>query len=339
MSPKIRLGIGLAAAAAATAAALAHAPAAAQSGKAYFSDKTVTYVVATAPAGGYDTYGRLIVEQMQKYLPGSTFVVRNMPGAGHLVGANYIAMSKPDGLTIGTFNTGLIYNQLIKLDGMKFDLTQLSWIGKAATEPRVVVVTEQSGIKSFADLASAKQTVAFATAGVGSSAYTESTMLLKALKLNASVKTGYNGTEDMMAMRRGEIQAGIASRSSYEQFVINGYGKFIAQIGGSEKDVPQLVTFAKDDTAKALITLVQSLGDIARLTVGPGGIPADRLDALRTAYKQALEDRELLEKAKKLNLPIEPLYGNDALALIKTALVQPADTIELLKASLEQPKK
>jgi tripartite-type tricarboxylate transporter receptor subunit TctC len=337
MKLTLRYAAGLAAAALCSVAA-ASGPASAQTGKAYFADKSITYIVSTAPAGGYDTYGRLVSEYMQKHLPGSTFVVRNMPGAGHLVGANVIALSKPDGLTIGTFNTGLIYNQLVKLEGMKFDLAQLSWIGKAASEPRILVVSTQSGIGTYDDLANSKVPISFATAGVGSSAYVESVMLLKALKLPATVKTGYNGTEDMMAMRRGEIGAGIASRSSYVPFVANGYGKFIAQIGGTEKDLPQLITFAKDDTARALITLVQSLGDIARLTVGPPGIPADRLAALREAYKQSLEDPELRAKAAKLNIPIEPLYGDDALALIKKALVQPPETIELLKASLEAPK-
>ena len=64
-------------------------PALAQGGADYFKGKTVTYIVATAPGGGYDLYGRLVAEYMQRYLPGSTFVVRNLPGAGHLVGTNY----------------------------------------------------------------------------------------------------------------------------------------------------------------------------------------------------------------------------------------------------------
>ena len=85
-----------------------------QADKAFFNGKTVTYIVATSPGGGYDTYGRLVAEYMQKYLPGSTFVVRNMPGAGHLVGTNALFASKPDGLTLGTSNTGLIYTQLAK---------------------------------------------------------------------------------------------------------------------------------------------------------------------------------------------------------------------------------
>ena len=177
---------------------------------------------------------------MQKYLPGSTFVVKNVPGAGHLVGTNTIYAAKPDGLTIGTFNTGLIYNQLIGLDGVKFDLTKMSWIGKASSEPRVIVIAPQSPIKTFAQLREQKEPVNFATAGIGSAAYVETLMLTNLLKLPIKIQTGYSGNDDQLAMRRGEIVGTVSSRSTVEQFMQNGFARFIAQIGGSEKDFPQL---------------------------------------------------------------------------------------------------
>ncbi len=43
------------------------APAHAQTGTAFYAGKAVTYIVATAPGGGYDAYGRLVSEYMQKY--------------------------------------------------------------------------------------------------------------------------------------------------------------------------------------------------------------------------------------------------------------------------------
>src|SRR5436190_5130071 len=138
-------------------------PGIAQTGADFYKGKTVTYIVATPPGGGYDFWGRLVSEYMQKYLPGSTFVVKNMPGAGHLVGANATYASKPDGLTIGTFNTGLIYAQIIKLDGAKFDLSKMSWIGKAATEPRVLAIASHSPIMTFDDLRAQKAPLNFAT--------------------------------------------------------------------------------------------------------------------------------------------------------------------------------
>jgi hypothetical protein len=121
--------------------------------------------------------------------------------------------------------------------------------------------------------------------------------------------------------------------------VANGYGHFIAQIGGSEKDLPQLAPQVTDPNGKALVALVQSKGDIARLTAGPPGIPKDILEALREAYRQALTDKELLDKAQKLGLPIEPLYGEDVLKKVKEALNQSPVTVALLKSALEAEKK
>lgn len=316
--------------------AIGASPGFAQTGADFYKGKTVTYIAATSPGGGYDLYGRLVAEFMQKHLPGSTFVIKNMPGAGHLVGANAIYAAKPDGLTIGIFNTGLIYNQVLKNPGVKFDLAQMSWIGKAASDPRTITIGAQSPIKSFKDLAESKETVNFSTGGIGSSAYVETIMLSNVLKLPIKLLTGYSGGDDQMAVRRGEIVGSVSSRSSWEPFVKNGYGRFIAQIGGKHTDVPQLASMVTGPTAQSAIALIQSQGDIGRLTAGPPGIPQDRLDALRAAYRAAMEDKELLAKAEKLQVPIDPLYGDEVLNRIKAALDQTPETIALLKDAMEK---
>ena len=120
-----------------------------------------------------------------------------------------------------------------------------------------------------------KQPQNFSTGGIGGSAYIETMMLTHALKLPIKMLSGYYGGDDYGAMRRGEVIGTISSRSTWEQFVSNGYARFIAQIGGTSKDAPQLrdlVTDA-DPKAKALIALVQSQGDLQRFTAGPPGIP------------------------------------------------------------------
>src|SRR5262249_53967550 len=150
-------------------------------------------------------------------------------------------------------------------------------------------------------------------------------------KLNVKILTGYNGNEDQLAMRRGEVVGAIASRSSWEQFIKNGYGKFIAQIGGNETDVPQLAALVTDASAKALVALVQSQGDISRLPGGPRAIPADRLEALRAAYRKARENKELQARAEKLERPVEPLYGDEVLKAVTAALAQTPETVALLK--------
>ncbi|MFH1077639.1 MAG: tripartite tricarboxylate transporter substrate-binding protein [Pseudomonadota bacterium] len=105
--------------------------------------------MATKPGGAYDAYARLIGKYMQKYLPGSTIIVKNLPGAGHIIGANETYLAKSDGLTIGTFNTGLIYSQIVGQTGIRFDLGKYNWIGKANAEPRVFIVSIKSPYKSI----------------------------------------------------------------------------------------------------------------------------------------------------------------------------------------------
>jgi len=320
---------------------LCAAPARAQSvpGADHYNGKTVSYIVATAPGGNYDTYGRLIAEFMQRSLPGSTFVVRNMPGAGHLIGANALYASKPDGLTIGTFNTGLIYTQLAGHKGIKFDLKDMSWIGKASTDPRVIAVAAQSSIKTFADIAASKDTLNFATSGPGGANYVEILGLAATMKLPIKMLSGYNGTEDQLAMRRGEIAGTIASRSAFEQFVKNGYGRFVAQFGGSETDVPQMSALVKGEEATRLVQLITVQGDIGRLTAAPPAVPAAQLATLRAAYRAALEDPDLMARAKKSDMPIEPSYGEDVARAVATALQQPPRVVELLKEAFASDKK
>ena len=175
----------------------------------------------------------------------------------------------------------------------------------------------------------------FASSGVGSASYVETRMLIDALKLPIKIIPGYSGTEGEMAMRRAEVFGTIGSRSSFDGFVKNGYGRFIAQIGGKDKDVPQLSSLVTDTNGKTMIALIASQGEIARLTAGPPNIPKERLEALRGAYKKAMEDKDLKARVAKLGIPLDPDYGDDVLQQVKAAINQSPETIALLAKTLD----
>lgn len=314
---------------------LAGAQAHAQSAEAFYHGKTVTYIVATAPGGGYDTYGRLIARYLGKYLADAKVIVQNVPGAGHIVGADELYVARPDGLTIGTFNTGLIFAQLLKLQGVKFDLANMSWIGKASSDPRVLVLSKSSGIKNWQELTDAsKPPFKFYVGGVGSAAYMDTKMAVEALHLNVDIIPGFNGNEGEMSMLRGETVGTIGSASSLRSFVEQGSGFIALAMGGKENNsLPQAAQFAKTDRDRQLISLIAAESEIERLTAGPPGIPADRLAYLREAYMKALADPALLADAKRLNLPIDPADGPTTEKTIKGALDQSPDTIALLAAA------
>jgi tripartite-type tricarboxylate transporter receptor subunit TctC len=304
---------------------------------AMFRGKTITYIVATGPGGGYDTYGRLIVRYMQKYLPGSRILVRNVPGAGHIVGANTIYAAKPDGLTIGMFNTGLIYDQLLKRQGVMFDLANFSWIGKASDDTRVLLISKASGVRSFDQIVASKVPVKLAAPGIGSAGYIETRILQSAFKLNVQIVPGFDGNQGEMSMLRNEVAGQIGTAASLAQFVKNGNGFYALAISETDKlpGVPRAMALVKDDKGRKMIELVSILSEIGRLTAGPPGIPAPTLAVLRIAMDKTMADPQFLADARKLQLPIAPASGAEVETLIRHALAQPSETIALLKAAAQ----
>lgn len=299
-----------------------------------FRGKTITYIVATTAGGGYDTYGRMIARYMPKYLPGSRIIVRNVPGAGNIIGANAIYTARPDGTTIGMFNTGLIYNQLIGSAGMNFDIAKFTWLGKAATEARAVVLSTNSGIKSFDDMIKARD-VKFATSGVGTASYFDTRILADALKLNIQVVNNFTGNTGELSMRRGEVAGQIGTVESLEQFVKSGAGFYALEISGSQAKlpgVPNVAQYATEERAKKLVALLQAMSELGRLQAAPPGVPAETLAVLRTAMQQTIKDPGFVADSEKLNLPIDFLPGDVVTEKIKAALSQPADVVTALKA-------
>ncbi|MCZ6894152.1 MAG: tripartite tricarboxylate transporter substrate-binding protein [Gammaproteobacteria bacterium] len=318
--------------------AFAACPPAIAADAAFYRGKTVTYIVATDPGGGYDTYGRLIARYMQKHLPGSRFVVRNIPGAGNIIGTNMIFASRPNGLTIGMFNSGLIYNQLMDTQGIRFDLTKMSWIGKASNQIRVMVIGTNSGIGSFEEMLQATEPVKFSSPGIGSAGYLDS-RILDTIFPQFDIQTipGFDGAEGELSMIRGEVDAQVAIASSLEQFVNSGHGYFGLAMSPLAReilpDVSLAADYVTDPESHRLLGLLEALSDLGRLTSGPPGIPADLLAVLREAHAKSINDPELLAEARNINIPIDAGSGEFVESRIREVLTQTPETIALLKGA------
>jgi tripartite-type tricarboxylate transporter receptor subunit TctC len=298
------------------------------SGAEFFRGKTVTYIVATSPGGGHDFYGRLAARHMERQLPGSTFIVRNVPGAGHLIGANTIYGSKPDGLTIGTFSTGITISQIIGKEGIRFDMTKMSWVGKGATDTRVLLITDKAGFKDFNDLKNAKREIKLSTAGVGTGAYNETLIVARAFDLPLRAMLGYSGSERAMGMMRGEIDGVIGGESSVEELGGMAGGRFLLAFG-DVPNTPNARDFVTNDTQRKVVELIEGQGVIYRLCAGPPDIPPQRLAALRQAFMAAYTSKELQAEAGKR--PVVPLSGEQVARMIADVINQPPEIVALLK--------
>nr|TFG54905.1 MAG: hypothetical protein E4H34_01590 [Hyphomicrobiales bacterium] len=300
-----------------------------------FGGKTITYIVSTSPGGIYDAQSRLLARYLQEQLPGSRIIVRNVPGAGHIVGANTIYAARPDGLTIGTFNTGLIYAQLLERPGIRFDLEEMSYIAKATSDTRALLVSKLSGLNSIEDIMGSPTPVLYAASGVGSAAYIETRILQDALNLPLQIVPGFEGTEGELSMLRGEVAAQVGTATSLQPFVDNGGGHFVLVLSDTDAyvGIPRADEYARDEHGRQLLSLVSTLSQIGRLTAGPPGIPADILQVLRQAVMAAMADPGYLADAMLLDLPSDPASGDRVEAMVREALSQSPEMIAYLKSA------
>lgn len=303
--------------------------------KPFYEGKTITLIVATRPGGGYDFYGRLMARFMQKYLPGSTIIVKNVPGAGHIIGTNEIYHAKPNGLTFGTFNRALPLGQVAGLEGIKFDLSKMSWLGSPTTEEYSLIVSTKTPWRSLEDVLKAEKVV-LSSAGVGSISHVIPMLFAQMVGvMNVKLVTGYSGGEAELAMMRGEIEGQWGSWASLRAFVEDGHGVpviFITQkpIKGYE-NVPLLQNVITEEKHKPVVELMLAINVLGRPFAGPPEILQDRLKVLQDAFRKACGDPELGKLAEKVERPIEYISGDEAVSLVKNLMTLPPEVLKSIK--------
>src|SRR5467141_4521494 len=117
----------------ALAAALASFAAGAQT----FPTRPVHLMVPFPPGGATDIIGRLVSAKMQDVW-GQPVVVENKPGAGTVVGTEYVAKSAPDGYTLGMVVTAYVINPSLRADLPYNTLKDLSGVTQVSVQHLVM---------------------------------------------------------------------------------------------------------------------------------------------------------------------------------------------------------
>jgi tripartite-type tricarboxylate transporter receptor subunit TctC len=304
-------------------------------GASFYEGKTITIVVGYKPGGGYDRYARLIAKYLPKYIPGNPgAIVQNMPGASSVIAANHLfSVAKPDGLTIGTFNNATVVAQLIKVEGVRFDLTKFAWLGSAASDAVILSVRSDLPYRTADDLRKAKQFV-IGTTGPGSSTHDFPALLEEFAGFDFKLVPGYSSSADvMLALERKEVDGRAGSYDSIKPFIDRGLVRPIIRNRTSAPGIEKLPVdenLATSPRGKLVMAVNAVPTQIYRPFVAPPATAKEALKILRDAFANVLKDKDLLAEAEKGKMTIDYVAPDDALKVVAEVLGHPPDVVQTL---------
>ena len=237
----------------------------------FYQGKTLRVIVASASGGGSDIVARLMMRHLPRHIPGSpTVIVENMPGAGEIVGTNYVyGKAKADGLT-ALFATGTPINQLIELPGIEFDVTKMPIIGGSSESVAAFVRSDKTGVKSARDLLNPKGAIVIGGSGYGS---IKDVSMLAAMNLlgvkSPTYVTGYGSAGPIrLAYERGEVnftqETAVGISRSVMPWVREGWTSMLYQVGFLDAKG----NVAKDPVWKELGIDAPSIAEVYRTIYG-----------------------------------------------------------------------
>jgi tripartite-type tricarboxylate transporter receptor subunit TctC len=302
------------------------APAAsAKDAAAFYKGKNLILVVPYRPGGGYDTWGRLLAPYLGKYT-GSRVIVKNLPGAGGMLGVNEVYNAAPNGLTINIQNAvASVTNQMAGVKGVRYDLLKYSWIGRVTTDRRVLAMRKGAPVKTIQELMNSKKPIKIGATGLGGSTYVDAVITKGALNLPIEIIHGYDSSSEIdLGLLRGEIDGTYGSYSSRLKMVKGGE-QFIILQSGTERSsvlakVPTWFEVTPTDKAKQVLKVLNAMHATGRPLAAPPGVPADRLAFLQEAFDKTMKDPDFIKSAKKAKREVNYLSGKDMKNLIQTSL-------------------
>ena len=270
-------------------------------------NRPIKFVVGFGPGGANDLVARAVAEGVSKQL-GQPVIVENKPGAGSVVGGDYVAKTTPDGYTFYAGAAGGIVTIPMLRSNMPYKQEDLVPVGMMAVSPSIIVVNADSPIQNFKDLlakAQVKSGVTFATAGTGSTPH----FVAEMLKLYAGggiyeIIPYKSGSEGVFAVVSKQVDA-----TSEASVVV------LPQIEGG-KLRPLASTWNKRITRLPNVPTTKELG-YPNLFIGhwsgifaPKGTPPEVIAKMNSAIQAALDTNAL--KARLIPQGIEPTPGTQA---------------------------
>lgn len=245
----------------------------------------VRLVVPSSPGGGTDTLTRRITPAFSQRL-GQKVVVDNRPGAGSIIGNDYVSHAKPDGYTVlmGISTLVILPSTYKKLPYNA--LTDLAPITQTIAAPNILVVHPSLPVKSVKELIAFSRKrpgkLDYASAGQGSNPHLSMALFLNMTNLKM-VQIPYKGLGPALVdVMTGRVPVVVGTMLSTLRHVRSGRLHALATTGAKRSSaLPNIPTVSQAGVKGYLVTQWYGL-------FAPAGTPKARITKLNSAMVGAL---------------------------------------------------
>ncbi|HSD55006.1 MAG TPA: tripartite tricarboxylate transporter substrate binding protein [Burkholderiales bacterium] len=255
--------------------------------------KTVRIVAPFAPGGSADTLGRLVATRLADSLKQS-FIVENRPGAGGVIGSEFVAKSAPDGYTfvVSGVASHVIAPATAKVpfDPLR-DFTHIALFGGPPVVLVVGAAVPARDVSEFVTLAKA-QRLSYGSPGNG----TQGHLIAELFKQAAGIElthVPYKGASLAVAdVVADHLPASSNTLATAGSMIRAGRLRALALTAAQRlSEYPDVPTFAELGYPELVATTWFALS-------GPAGVPPEIVAKLNAEVLRALHAPELRERLR-----------------------------------------
>jgi hypothetical protein len=308
---------------------------------AFYKGRSISMFIASAVGGGYDAYARLIGRHISRYIPGNPAIVpMQMPGASGNTAIQHMYTLPKEATAFAAIQPGAITKPIYDVqERIKYDFTKLVYLGSANTEVNLCWSRKDARVQSFTDLFTNELIIGAGAEGDSTRDFAVAENNILGTRFRVIQR--YPGVRDtVLAIDRNEVEGvcgtGVPAMSVVkpEWVAGKGIGKMLVQqnVNGSTRlnamGVPRTGDFAKTPEDRQVLELIYAQQRFGRPFVMPPGSPPERVAAIRQAFVEVLQDKDLLADAAKMNLDIEGLSGTEFQDIVTRIYATPAPIVK-----------
>ena len=277
-------------------------------------------LIAQFPPGGLvDTVARLIAPHLSQAI-GQSVIVENRPGAGGLIGTDYVSKQPADGYTLLVSHASVHIYAAATRSVMPFDpVADFSHLAMLVEAPMVLLVRGQSPYQSLAQYVTTAKTkpVRYGTSGIGSANHLFGEMLKMEGPAPEHDHVPYQGSAPAMQDLLGAQIDGLFDpiTTNVAQLKAGSLRALAVSTPARLPALPAIPTFAEQGFPS--MTGSQWLGLSA-----PKGLPAPIAQRLTALMPDILAKPDVVARLEELQtLPRKsPVLGDDFVKLIRSQI-------------------